>query len=274
MPHHREPALTAKPISFDQQAPSFDNRTGLTEPVAAQVAKAVCELAEIDQTTRLLEIGAGTGEIGVSLALHSGRYIGLDESQGMLDEFKKRLGPGDTAQLLRQDANQPWAVEHQWAHAIFGSRVFHLLDPEHLVGQVIRAARTNKAIFLVGRVKRDPASVKSQMRSKMRQLLAERGLAPRQTNRRLKELVTRLNHYGAILEPTTAASWETKAKPADSIRGWEGKAAMGGIVPPDQDKQIILEELRSWAAKRFGDPHESIASQEHYVLEGVHLTIR
>ena len=83
--------MTAKLTSFDQQAHAFDSRTGLTDPVAQAVAETVCSLAGTNQSGQILELGAGTGEIGVHLAARSRGYIGVDESQGMLKQFENRL---------------------------------------------------------------------------------------------------------------------------------------------------------------------------------------
>lgn len=266
--------MTENRTSFDQQAHAFDKRTGLTDPVARQVAETICELAESDQSARILEVGAGTGEIGVHLAARSDAYIGIDESQGMLDHFKQRMDPKAPVHLVCQDANRRWPVEAQWANIIFGSRVFHLLQSNHLLEEILRTARSEECTFLLGRVERDKESVKSQMRTKMRQLLEERGQAPRRSNRRLKKLVTALNKYGARVEPTVAATWEMTSNPADSIRGWADKNTMGGIVPAEKDKQLVLKELREWAAEHFGGLDITIASRERYVLEGVRLTSR
>ena len=105
-------------------------------------------------------------------------------------------------------------------------------------------------------------------------MLEQRGLAPRQSNRRLKQLTSALSEYGTRVEPITAASWETASKPAESIRSWSDKITMGGIVPPNKQKQLVLEELHEWAVVHFGSLDTSIVSRERYVLEGVNLTIR
>lgn len=266
--------MTAKFTSFDQQARAFDSRTGLTDPVAQEVAEAICSLAGTDRSAQILELGAGTGEIGVHLAALSSAYVGLDESQGMLKQFEKRLDHREATRLVCGDANEAWPVPSGWADIVFGSRVFHLLHSDHLVKETVRTARKGRASFLLGRVVRDPDSVKSRMRARMRHLLGQRGLAPRQSNRQLEYLTSALSEFGTRVEPTTAASWETASKPAESIQSWTDKSTMGGIVPPTKDKQLVLDQLREWAVDHYGSLNTSIVSREHYVLEGVNLTIR
>lgn len=266
--------MTSESASFDPQALTFDSRTGLSEPVAAQVAESIARLVAAMSKPQLVEIGAGTGEIGVHLAQLCSQYVGLDQSDAMLDQFRQRVRLPGAAQLVCQDANVRWPVESGSTHAIFGSRVFHLLEIDQVVTEVVRIAHPKQAIFLIGRIKRAKDSVKSQMRSKMRELMVERQLLPRKSRSRLNQLLARLSQYGDMLEPTVAAEWKAAATPAESIDSWANKDSMGGIVPPAEDKGIILEQLRRWAEKQYGDSNAEVVSPEQYILEGVRLVIK
>jgi ubiquinone/menaquinone biosynthesis C-methylase UbiE len=267
----RESALIAISFSYDGQAPSFDTRTGLTDAVAAKIAKAIMELSGLASGVTVVEVGAGTGEIGVRLIQQQFDYIGLDNSSGMLAEFRARLDNESTASLACCDANQPWPIKDQSAQLIFGSRVFHLLNARHVAREVLRVADPQGAVLLLGRVVRDKKSAKAQMRSRMRELLLENGVQPRQSRRIRGHLLDELSGSGSLLEPTVAANWKKTARPADSVRSWMSKDSMGGIVPPASIKAAILDELMEWAAKRFGSPEAEIVSAERYVLEGVRL---
>ena len=54
------------------------------------MARAIVEQANAGADDLVLELGAGTGEIGVHLARLPVRYVGLDSSQAMLDVFRAR----------------------------------------------------------------------------------------------------------------------------------------------------------------------------------------
>lgn len=238
------------------------------------MAQAIWRTSGVEKDACLLEIGAGTGEIGVCLAQGCAEYVGIDQSNAMLEQFRLRLGEQPAAQLICSDANQRWPVKDGWAHIVFGSRVFHLLNASEVTKEVARVAHPAGATFLLGRVVRDENSVKSQMRSKMRKLMVDCGLTPRKSNRTRNDLLGQLNQLGTMLEPTVAASWDSAARPNDSIRSWDGKDNMGGIIPPPADKRKVLEELSRWAIRQFGDPEAEIVTEEQYILEGVRLAIR
>lgn len=74
-------------MPFEDQAASFDRRAGLPPGVAAEVADAIAAAAEMSSGDVLLEIGVGTGEIGVHLAGLPIRYAGIDSAEAMLRAF-------------------------------------------------------------------------------------------------------------------------------------------------------------------------------------------
>ena len=95
-----DPASTPA-VSFDGQAADFDLRAGLPPGIARQVAAAVAELVPAASSAPanrgvVLDLGAGTGQIGEHLAgmcgaRGGGRYLGIDLSGPMLAVFRRKL---------------------------------------------------------------------------------------------------------------------------------------------------------------------------------------
>src|SRR5215207_2706777 len=77
---------------YDPVAPSFDRHRALPEGVSEAIRAAV--LAAIDAPSRpwLLDLGAGTGRIGLPFVAAGDDYVGVDLSLGMLREFARRRG--------------------------------------------------------------------------------------------------------------------------------------------------------------------------------------
>jgi ubiquinone/menaquinone biosynthesis C-methylase UbiE len=261
-----------EPERFDAQARAFDTRAGLPDSAARAVARAVLEITAAGPHDLLVELGAGTGEIGQHL-IGSIRYVGIDRSGAMLEVFRERLAgvedPG--VRLLRADANLPWPVTDRSAAVVFASRVAHLLDAEHALAELQRVCRPG-GHFLLGRVIRDPDGVKSRLRRQRRQLLRRHGVAPRDAaeaaERALRELVER---GCAPLEARSVATWTASASVEEILEGWRRVGAMGGRQLSDATRTAVLAEVESWAARELGDPGEVAAWDERYVLEGVRL---
>lgn len=260
---------TSDNVSFDEQARDFEARAGLTDDVEARIAAAVLAFGAATEGDLVVEIGAGTGEIGAALVRSPIRYLGLDRSAAMLDEFRPRIPAGAKAELKTADANAAWPVADGAAKIVFGSRVFHLLDIAHAVAEARRVLGPG-GVLVSGRVQRDPASPKTRARKKMHALLAEAGFAPRRTDQLRKQVLETAERLGGVrLEPVAAASWPVTAAAADSIAGWRRKDSMGGLTPPPAVKAEVLAALEAWAKQEFGDPAAPVATTETYILEGV-----
>lgn len=169
-------------VSFDEQAGEvFEARAGFPPGVAEQIAEALLRYAEVAPGDLIVEIGAGTGLIGQWLARPPARYLGLDASQPMLDVFAPRLPGGPEASLRHADADQPWPVADGTARVVFGSRVFQLLDPEHLVREAYRVGCPDRAVLVQGRLERSAGSPKVLLRRQLHQRLRAHGLADRKS---------------------------------------------------------------------------------------------
>jgi ubiquinone/menaquinone biosynthesis C-methylase UbiE len=260
------------PERFDAQARGFDRRAGLPVDAAGAVARAVLEIAAAGPDDLLVELGAGTGEIGRHL-IESIRYVGIDRSARMLERFREKLAGADDARvrLSRADANQPWPVGDESAGAVFASRVGHLLDAGHLLAELQRVCRPGTH-FLVGRVVRDPDGLKSRLRRQRALLLRQRGVASRDgqeaTERALDELVSR----GAVrLEARSVTAWTASASARAILDGWGEVGAMGGKQLGAATRASVLTEVESWAARELGDLDEVAAWEERYVIDGVRM---
>jgi hypothetical protein len=256
-------------VSFDEQGSGiFEARAGFPDGVAEQIADAVRGYLRPDDL--ILEIGAGTGLIGQWLARPPYRYLGLDNSEPMLDTFRPRLPPG--AILKYADANQPWPVEDRCARVVFGSRVFQLLDPEHLVDEANRVAHPDGAVLIHGKVEREPDSPKAVLRRKLHERLTAHGYRPRPAGRLLDRIFDRATATGGtILAPVTVATWRRDVRPTDPIDEWRQTYSMGGITPSAEVSAAVLAELTAWVAETYGDPAAPVPTDEAYVLRGVTL---
>ncbi len=225
----------------------------------------------------VLELGAGTGQLGALFPALAVEYIGLDASAPMLKVFEERLPAAKppSIRLIRTDVDRDWPVQSMSVRAVFSSRAAHLFDQAHVVAETLRVAHPAGATFTLGRVQRDAHGIRSRLRREMRSLLAARGFSPRDGERGQRSILDAFRARGATpLGPIVAAAWAVRSTAANVLDAWREKPGLGGIEPPQETKDAILAELADWAATRFGSldaPHEA---EERYVLEGVALPPR
>lgn len=264
-------------MTFDDQATTFETRTGLSESTCRAVVKTALELAEIQTNSQVVEVGAGTGQIGQWFVSESVPYLGFDLSEAMLSQFRQHLDQDLSLQrsnlnLLQGDANQDWPVEDGTAKLIFSSRTLHLLDLEHVVSESMRIAQPKNAVVLMGSVQREQQGVKNQMRKQMQALLGAKSLQGRQKNKLIKQLIQLFTQVGAtVIEPVVVSRWQVASTPRQSLESWRGKANLAGLELGEEIKQSVLDQLQAWAKAKFDDLDQPQESEETYVLQGVRL---
>jgi ubiquinone/menaquinone biosynthesis C-methylase UbiE len=259
--------------SFNEQAGFFEQRAGLPESCCRDVAKKVIEIGKVGRSDLVVEVGAGTGQIGRWFD-GSVRYAGFDVSSEMLEHFSSRLHSDASSRLLIQaDANARWPFADGVARVIFSSRVMHLLEQEHVSHELLRVSSPNGATLIFGRVERKPDNVKSRMAKEMNERLQLHGFTGRRSEREHRKVFETCSRVGAIgPQSLTVAKWTTSASPRQSLDSWHSHTTLGGITVPAETRRDVLREVEVWAEEVFGELDREFESEESYVLNFLTLS--
>src|ERR1044072_3827130 len=129
----------------------------------------------------------------------------------------------------------------------------HHLDHDHAASEVFRVAAPDGATLIIGRIQRDPESMKARMAKEMNNRLRAHGYEGRKGEQRNRRLFESCRLRGAqILEPVTVANWKTLASPRQSLDSWRCLTGLGGVPIPPETKERILAGLEVWAEEEFG----------------------
>ena len=261
---------------FDGRAEQFDDWAGL-EPSAGQaVAQAVLEQSGAAAGDLVLDIGPGTGAIGVHFAGQRCRYLGLERSRRMLEVFRQKLGPCPPHLLLvLADGDRLWPVGDGTSAVVFASRVVHHLQAGHFVGEVFRVNRPGGCLLL-GRVTREPDSLPSRLQRQKRTLLAEHGRHTRGGGQAVRRVLDECTARGATnVGPVTAARWTRIATARQFLAAWQEKPGLdsgtGSEALSAEARDAVVKALADWAANELGDLDRPQEFAEDYTLEGVRL---
>ena len=258
---------------FEAQAAEYDARKGLPEGSCPEIARAVARLCGAEPGCTLVELGAGTGQLGVCFAALGLRYTGLELSGAMLEKFEERLSDaGAGIELHRSDVNGCWPVLDASTDVIFSSRALHLFDLQHVANQARRVARGAQTTFVVGRIERDRESLRSVLRREMRRRLRAHGVEPNDGPGRQRDMLDMLLAGGERrLGPALCAHWSVELSAADVLDAWRRKPALGGATVATETKAAVLLELEGFAVSRFGSLEAREPAEERYMIEGALL---
>ncbi|KAJ7118940.1 S-adenosyl-L-methionine-dependent methyltransferase [Mycena epipterygia] len=100
-PHHHHDLASANQAHFDQHAHHADQRPDATE-LAESVCNAILQAYPFDkEATSVLDYACGTGIVSRRLASHCKTLVGVDISQGMVDEFNKTMQSNGLSEQMR-----------------------------------------------------------------------------------------------------------------------------------------------------------------------------
>ena len=92
---------------YDNIAQIYDQTRWLTESIAEEVADFIIDLIHATPETCFLEPGVGTGLNVLPFVKRGYSVTGIDVSQEMLDQFRKKLNPiPDNLNLIHSDASK------------------------------------------------------------------------------------------------------------------------------------------------------------------------
>ena len=257
---------------FDDQAGGFDSRAGLPDDVSRHIAGTILALAAPEDERILLDVGAGTGEIGTHLAVSGRRYLAVDLSAPMLRTFRSKL-EGDTDVALERvwlaeaNADVAWPIQDDTAALLFISRAVHLLEPRHIATEALRVLGTGGGPIVFGRIRRAPDSLRARMRGEMRRLLGQAGIQGRNGAKGSKAAVSFLEAAGArAVAPRVVARWPVRETPSGSLQSWSRKSGLAGVPVSDKIKDEVLSRLENWARECYGDLEAESRSEECYEI--------
>jgi SAM-dependent methyltransferase len=256
--------------TFDAQAPRYDARAGLPASVGLAVAQAIVRRANAGADDLVLELGAGTGQIGVHLARLPVRYVGLDASAAMLAMFGAKAAEAAPS-LVVADCDRRWPLSDGSVSVVVASRVIHLLQPNHVVRETMRVCRSG-GLLILGRVVRDRAGATERLRRRRLDLLQAAGIAARQGEDGTRRVIDGSRALGGVsLGRQTFAKWTSVTTSREIIAGWESLSRMGSVPVDPVTRVEILAELRRWAQNEFGDLDRPQTSAAHYAIDIVRL---
>jgi len=138
--HIQEKLLKINRTFYDQFAPSFSATRGRVQPGVRKL------IGNISAESSILDVGCGNGSLARALAEggFSGRYLGVDMSEGLLASAESLLDEGTQGSFNFKavdlsDPDWPKAIPHATFDWLVSFAVLHHLPGESLRHQIVSA---------------------------------------------------------------------------------------------------------------------------------------
>jgi SAM-dependent methyltransferase len=199
----------------------------------------------------LLDLGAGTGRVGMAFVAAGDGYVALDPSRGMLDRFaekvaSRRLG---VRPLVQADGRALPFADASFDAVLMVQVVSGSPDWRHLLDEARRVCRAGGMIAL-GRVATPPEGLDARMRAELASILPVLGVDGRRPGADWDEARRWLAAQARDTTELVAARWESRRGPRDFLARHATGARFAALPAAIRDE--ALRRLAEWAPLAFG----------------------
>jgi ubiquinone/menaquinone biosynthesis C-methylase UbiE len=132
--------MASKSIAFDNAASYYDETRGYPPGEEKIIAANIARAGQLSASSRVLEVGIGTGRVALPLAQHVRAIFGVDLSRAMMDRL--RIKQTDERIFLAEGDVTKLPLAGGSFDAVVAAHVFHLIpnwkDGLHEVERVLR----------------------------------------------------------------------------------------------------------------------------------------
>jgi ubiquinone/menaquinone biosynthesis C-methylase UbiE len=242
---------------YDAAAPTFERHRALPDGVPEAIRAAVLEAVDAS-SPRLLDLGAGTGRIGIPFIAARDDYVGVDLSFGMLSEFKRRAAECAPAPRLVQADGERLPFADASFDAVMLIQVFGGMRGWRRLLVEARRVLRGAGVLVLGRGVAPPDGLDARMKQRLSLLLGEIGAPADRTNTR--QDAERWLEQETRATRLVAATWTARRTPRGFIERHRTGARFSALPAPI--KEEAMRRLAGWAATAFGSL-DAASSEPH-----------
>jgi ubiquinone/menaquinone biosynthesis C-methylase UbiE len=239
-------------LSFDQAAGYYDQTRGLPEPLATGGIQLILDRlqGDVGRRAQLLEVGTGTGRIGVPLLERGANLLGCDLSSKMLARQRAKW---PAARLAQADAIALPFGTGQF-DGVLTIHVLHLVGAWQAALREIRRVLRPSGVFVNSWNPHTEQDIDTELRDFWRSRVDAYGAhwrRPGVQNR--EELMAELERMEATVEEVTAARTVTAVVPQAVIDSIASRIYSDTWEVPEDVFRKTLGDVQAWAAQTYGD---------------------
>ncbi len=248
-------------VAFDRAADYYDSTRGFPPGVEADVGALMVKAGGLTASSRVLEIGVGTGRIALPVAPHIGAYYGIDLARPMLDRLRAKQS-GEPVYAIEGDVTRlPFPTDA--FDAVTAVHIFHLIPAWRAVLDEVARVLRRDGLLLHGWNDRIATN---QLQTVWDQATHDSRATEGAIAWRQRETFLEENGWhkrgGVQTHPFTI--WRSPAAYLESLRErrWSSTWRMS-----DAELQQGLAAVEAAIAEHFPDPNQPIASESAFHVQ-------
>jgi len=243
-------------LNYVRIAYAYDRTRYHPPEVSGKIATAI--VSPVEKSFRepiFLELGVGTGRVGVPIIARGYRFVGVDVSPSMLEVMRHKIaGVGRKVKLIEADARE-LPFEKGSFHAVIGVHLWHLLDDwQRALLEAFRVLVPGGYLFEGWDIAKEE-NEDWRIQEKWRAILHELGyeLERGRHQQRLAEVRQALEKLG--LEPVEepVAEWTEDRTPRQSMEILEERLYSFTWKIPEDIFRRSLDILWDWVRDTYAD---------------------
>ena len=250
-------------LSFDRAAGFYDQTRPLFEPAARMGIQAILDLT--GPSSRILDVGTGTGRISIPLLERGANLIGCDISTGMLKRLKAKY---PSAPLSQADAaHLPFPKSN--FEAVLTVHVIHLIAPWQQALREFQRVLVPGGLYLNIRTYATVGnSIREQVRTFWREWVEAQGISINQPGvRDYQVFLQELRTLGAELAEQEVVRYALAFTLGEELDRFVSRTYSDAWDVPEAIHAASIKELHSWVAQEFGDLDQTYEDEVRFVID-------
>ncbi|MEP7293253.1 MAG: class I SAM-dependent methyltransferase [Chloroflexota bacterium] len=248
-------------VAFDRAADYYDRTRGFPPGVEQDVASLIARAGGLNPSSRVLEIGIGTGRIALPVASHVRAYYGIDLARPMLDKLRAKQTT-EAVNPVHGDATRlPFAAAT--FDAVIAVHVFHLIPGwRDVLAEVVRVLRPGAPLLhgWNGRLLID--DLQKVWNDATHEIREVQGAVPHDW----RELFLSDNGWrelGAVAEQR----FSIQRTPQDFYHSMEQRYFSGTWRMTDEQMERGLSAVRAYIAAHYPDPTQPLTLEGGFSVQ-------
>jgi ubiquinone/menaquinone biosynthesis C-methylase UbiE len=257
-----------KSTYYDKIAHIYDQTRWLTEPIAEEVADFIIQLVNATPETSFLEPGIGTGLNVLPLVRRGYSVTGIDASQAMLEQLRRKL-PKIPAnfQLIHADASQLPFTNQSFDVVLTVHMIHTVVDWKVFLDEIERVLKP-QGFYLNAQWITPPARM--EFEGYFRQILAkyEVETAAKKINKIIEEINVEsyFHSKGYQSKYVIAKEWTVSNKVRELISFLKSRAYGLCWLVSDDVFHRVMEEFEEFCVKHYGSLETELSSEAKFEI--------